>query len=321
MGSNKTPSVPGLSGEERALLQKQGTSLDQFNSILQGATGDATNTQNILQSLSGLYNPDGSINQQALASLQQRVQQQQTIDQGLSGQANQALGGIFDQGQLGTLSDQAGVQEAQNYLTALSGPGSVSEAQKQAEAEQFRKLTEAAGQRGIRITGNDLFTATSDSTSGNQLLSQLRKEAQLGRETYRNNELNRLQQANMQRLGFGLNRQGQTYDIAQGLRQDPAAQQLGYATNATTMGPASLLGSYQGLSQSYGAAAQPYQQQRYLQYQGQLQNAANRTARNQAIGSLLGGATGAAIGSTVPGGTGLGFGLGSGAGGAIGGLF
>lgn len=315
MAKNKTPDVPGLSGEERALLQKQGTSLDQFNNILQGATGDAKNTQNILQSLSGLYNPDGSINTAALQSLQQRVQQQQQIDQQLGNNANQALTGIFDQGQVGTLSDQAGIQEAQNYLTALQGPGTVSEAQKQAEAEQFRKLAESAGQRGIRITGNDLFTATSDSTAGNQLLSQLRKEAQLGRETYRNNELNRLQQANMQRLGFGLNRQAQTYDIGQGLRQDPAAAQLNYSTQAQTLGPASLLGSYQGLSQQYGAAAQPYQQQRYLQYQGQIQNAANRTARNQGAGALLGGAAGAAIGGP------LGFGIGSGAGGMIGGLF
>lgn len=314
MAKNKTPSVPGMSGEEQALLGAQRNSLDQFNSILQGATRSATRDQGINEALAGIYNPDGTINTSALAALQQRVNAQEGVNQQLGQNANQALLNIFDQGQLGTLSDQAGVAEAQNYLNALNTQAGPTEAQKQAEAERFKKLAESAGQRGIRITGNDLFSATSESTAGNQLLSQLRKEAQLSRETQRNNDLARLQQANMQRLGFGLQRQGQTASLASGLQYDPSATALGFSRNAQAVGPQSLLGAYQNISSSYGQAAQPYTQQRYLQYQGALQNAANDAAyRGQliglvgqiggaAIGGMAGGPMGAQAGSQVGGG-------------------
>lgn len=313
MPRNKTPDVPQLSAEERSLLNSQRQTIDQQNQILQGATRNATRDQGINEALAGIYNPDGSVNTTALAALQQRVNAQEGVNQQLGQNANQALLNIFDQGQLGALSDQAGVAEAQNYLNALNTQAGPTEAQKQAEAERFKKLAESAGQKGIRITGNDLFSATSESTAGNQLLSQLRKEAMLSRETQRNNDLARLQQANMQRLGFGLQRQGQTASLASGLQYDPSATALGFSRNAQAVGPQSLLGGFQNLSSSYGQAAQPYTQQRYLQYQGALQNAANDAAyRGQLIG-LVGQLGGAAIGGMAGGpvGASIGAGLGS----------
>jgi hypothetical protein len=229
------------------------------------------------------------------------------------------LSGIFAPNELGTTSAQAGLEEASQYLRALQGNVPLSEALSQQEQDRFRKLTEAAGQRGIKITGDDLFTATSDSTAGNQLLSQLRKEAMLNRETQRENALSRLQNANLNRLGFGLQQQGQMFNQAQGLRTTPGSASLGYLSAAGQEGPGSLLGAYQGLSSSYGQATQPYQQQRYLQYQGALQNAANRSAYNQGLGSLIGGIGGAALGAGAgPLGAGVGFGIGSGIGGSIG---
>lgn len=322
MAKNKAPDVPQLSGEERALLQKQGVTLDQFNSILSSENVNAQQNQALLKGISGLYNPDGTINQEALSSLRQRTLAQQTQQEALGQQGLNYLQGVFGSSELDNVSGQAGLEEANQYLRALQGTEPLSAALSQQEADRFKKLTESAGQRGIRITGNDLFTATSDSTAGNQLLSQLRKEAQFNRETQRENALNRLQSANMARLGFGLQNRGQLADIATGTQYAPGQTSLGYMQSASQMGPASLLGSYQGLASSYGQATQPYQQQRYLQYQGGLQNAANRQSRAQGIGALLGGAAGAAYGATNPAiGPGLGFGIGSGAGGAIGGLF
>ena len=129
----------------------------------------------------------------------------------------------------------------------------------------------------------------------------------------------------MQRLGFGLQREGQLANIAQGTQYQPGSAQLGYMQSAQQMGPGSLLGQYGQLSQLQGQAGEPYRQQRYLEFQGGLQNAANRGARRSGIGGLIGGGIGAGAGLFMSGGNpmagSLGFGLGSGAGSAIGGLF
>ena len=305
MAKNKTPDVPQLSGEERALLEKQGVTLDQFNSILSSENVNAQQNQALLKGISGLYNPDGTINQEALSSLRQRTLAQQTQQEALGQQGLNYLQGVFGSSELDNVSGQAGLEEANQYLRALQGTEPLSAALSQQEADRFKKLTESAGQRGIRITGNDLFTATSDSTAGNQLLSQLRKEAQFNRETQRENALNRLQSANMARLGFGLQNRGQLADIASGTQYAPGQASLGYLGSAQQMGPGSLLGSYQGLASSYGQAAQPYQQQRYLQYQGQLQNSSNR---NGLTNSLIGAGAQLGTGALFALNPGLGFG-------------
>lgn len=325
MAKNKTPEVPQLSGEERALLQKQGVTLDQLNSILSSENINATQNQALLRNLSGLYNPDGSINQAAVDSLRQRTLAEQTQREALGQQGLGYLSSVFSPNQLDTVSGQAGIEEANQYLRALQGTEPLSAALSQQEAERFKKLKESAGQRGIRISGDDPFTATSDSTAGNQLLSQLRKESQLNREVQRENALSRLQAANLNRLGFGLQRQGQMADIASGTQYAPGQGSLGFMGSAQQAGPGSLLGAYSGLSQAYGQAVQPYQQQRYLQYQRDIQNQANRSARSQGIGQLIGGGLGLGTGLFFSGGNpqagALGFGAGSGVGGAVGGLF
>jgi hypothetical protein len=57
MGSSGStpPQYPGLSAQERDLLEKQGMSLDQFNSILSQENISAQENQNLLRQLSGLY--------------------------------------------------------------------------------------------------------------------------------------------------------------------------------------------------------------------------------------------------------------------------
>ena len=313
MGRNSQPQVPGLSAEERNLLQQQGVTLQQLNSILSGENVNAQQNQQLLRGISGLYNPDGSINQQQLEGLRSRTLAQQQLQEQLGTTGLNYLQGLFGSNELQNTSNQAGMEEVQQYLRALQGGEQpLSAGIKQQESERFAKLREQAAARGVRITGEDLFTATSDSTAGNQLLSQLRKESQFNRETQRENALQRLQGANMQRLGFGLQREGQLANIAQGTQYQPGSAQLGYMQSAQQMGPGSLLGQYGQLSQLQGQAAEPYRQQRYLQYQGQLQNSANNSAFSGGLGSLVGGGIGAAFGGP------LGFGIGSGIGGAIG---
>lgn len=323
MGRNSQPQVPGLSAEERNLLQQQGVTLQQLNSILSNENINAQQNQQLLRGISGLYNPDGSINQEQLTGLRERTLAQQQLQEQLGTTGLNYLQSLFTPGQFENQSGEAGMEEVNQYLRALRGEsGPLSEGLRQQEQDQFNRLRESAASRGIRITGDDLFTATSDSTAGNQLLSQLRQNSQFNRETQRENALQRLQGANMQRLGFGLARQGQLAGIAQGTQYAPGSAQLGYMQSAQQMGPGSLLGAYGNLSQLQGQAAEPYRQQRYLQYQGALQGSANRGAFNQGLGGLGGGLAGAAYGSTFgPGGTLLGFGLGSGLGRSIGGLF
>lgn len=323
MGRNSQPQVPGLSAEERNLLQQQGVTLQQLNSILSNENINAQQNQQLLRGISGLYNPDGSINQEQLAGLRERTLAQQQLQEQLGTTGLNYLQSLFGSNEFQNQSNQAGMEEVNQYLRALRGEsGPLSEGLRQQEQDQFNRLRESAASRGIRITGDDPFTATSDSTAGNQLLSQLRQNAQYNRETQRENALQRLQGANMQRLGFGLAREGQLAGIAQGSQYAPGSAQLGYMQSAQQMGPGSLLGAYGNLSQLQGQAAEPYRQQRYLQYQGQLQNSANRGAFNRGLGSLGGGLGGAAIGSHFgPYGALMGFGIGSGVGGSLGGLF
>lgn len=56
MGSSGAPpSYPGLSDDEKRILQKQGITLDQFNNILSNENVNATENQQLLKQLSGLY--------------------------------------------------------------------------------------------------------------------------------------------------------------------------------------------------------------------------------------------------------------------------
>lgn len=59
MGSaGSPPQYPGLSPQEQDLLQKQGITLDQFNSILNNENINAQQNQDLLYQLSGLYNQE-----------------------------------------------------------------------------------------------------------------------------------------------------------------------------------------------------------------------------------------------------------------------
>lgn len=268
----QTP-VPGMTPQELQTLQKMGVNLDQLNSILSGEQGNLAQNQDLLKQFSGLYGADGKLDQAAVDALKQRITGTQTQLNQLNDTAYQQLIGSFNPSQLETTSDQIGLQEAQRLQDAIAGNLDPSNAIINQEKKEFEKLKEAAGQRGIKLEGNDLYSATSQSTAGNQLLNDLRSNFAARRDTERQNIINQATSANMNRLGFGLDRQGQLYNQAQGVRTDPSQAALGFMRESQSYSPANLMTDYANLNNQYLAYANPYANQRMTEYGATLDNA------------------------------------------------
>ena len=268
----QTP-VPGMTPQELQTLQKMGVNLDQLNAILSGEQGNLAQNQDLLKQFSGLYGADGKLDQAAVDALKQRITGTQTQLNQLNDAAYNQLIGSFNPSQLETTSDQIGLQEAQRLQDAIAGNLAPSNAIVNQEKKEFEKLKEAAGQRGIKLEGNDLYSATSQSTAGNQLLNDLRSNFAARRDTERQNIINQATSANMNRLGFGLDRQNQLYNQAQGVRTDPSQSTLGFMRESQSYSPANLTDYYANLNNQYLAYANPYANQRMTEYQGALNNA------------------------------------------------
>ena len=321
--------VPGMSQQELDVLNKMGINLDQLNSILSQDQANLGQSQNILKQFSGLYDASGNLDQNAVNALRQRILGTQAQTGQLSDMGYQQLVNSFNQSPIESASDQVGLAEVNRLNAALSGELTPNNAILNQEKTEYNKLKEAAGQRGIKIEGDDLYTATSQSTAGNQLLNDLRTNFSARRDTERQNIINQSTGANLNRLGFGMNQQGQRFNQAQSLITDPSAQTMGFLQNAQAYSPAQTLNNYAQLGNQYAQYANPYTQQRLIEYDAtlnnnmynnQLRNAQitgqynqnlagwqqqqqNRNAMWGAIGTvggaMIGGPAGAAIGSQV----------------------
>jgi hypothetical protein len=241
-GGGSAPSAPQMSKEEKNLLQKQAAILDQLNAIYGSSITGAKENEDILKRISGLYttNADGT-----LSLNEESVKKQQELAQ----------------------------IQLDRYERALRGDAPVSEGTRQRKADEFKLLKENAARRGINISGEDLDSATSDSTAGAALLGQFKRSYGLLEDSERRGE-----------LAGGVNSSLSLMGAAQGA------------------GPAALLGVGGGLATSYGQAAAPYQNQRMLEYQAALgQYGYNQQGKAGVIGSGLAGAgIGASVGG-VPG--------------------
>lgn len=282
---SESPDVPGLTGEERALLQKQGITLDKMNEILDAESKNIGANRDLLQQFSGLYTVDGKLDQGAVNNLKNKIFESQALQEGVSANALTYLKGVFNQNPYQKQSDQIAQTELSRYQKALEGNVPLTAAQQQQEKQSFERLKESAGQRGILLEGNDIYSATSQSTAGNQLLSSLRQDTNIQRQNLSEAELGRGYTANMGRLGLGLSQQGQLSTIAQQNLTSPGSSQLGFLQNSFASTPASLLPSYQGLASGFQSATDPYQQQRYLGFQNNL---AQYGQKQQLYSDLLG---------------------------------
>ena len=276
--------MPEMTQQEKQSLERMGINIDQLNKILSGEYGSLQQNQNILRSLSGIYDQNGNVNQGAVNSLRQLVQSTQQQENQLNQNALNQLQGTLNPTQLETASDAVGMAEIQRLNDALSGNLSPSNAIMNQEKSEFARLKEAAGQRGIKIEGNDLYGATSQSTAGNQLLNDLRSNFSARRDTERQNIINQSTSSNLNRLGFGLNRQNQVYNQAQGLRSDPSSQALGFMRESQTYSPATLSPYYSNLNENLMNYASPYANQRMTEYKGDVNTAQyNNQLRNAQI--------------------------------------
>jgi hypothetical protein len=280
MGSSpKVPAPPGLSPEEKDILGKQGVTLDQVNAILKGETDVMGQNRDALRGLSGLYDENGNLNPAALDDLRTRMMNEQKMG--------------------GDISSMQG----QQVLQALRGERPVGAAQLESERQEYQNLVANAASRGIRILGNDIMTATSDSTAGNQLIANLRRNADISRQNERQNAINSGFTNLLSSMGLG------------------TSSQLNMLGNSMSMSPANLIGAGANVAQGYGQMLQPYQNQRQLAYQAQVQNAMNKqnpyaaALGGAASGAMMGGVLAAPTGGmSIPVGAAIGGGLGLGSG-------
>lgn len=165
------------------------------------------------------------------------LQQQQAYLQ----QAGGLVGG-FGQNPYNQLSS-GGIanQELQNYQNALTGNIAPNQMIEQQKAKDWQQTVEQAGQQGIRLSGSAPENAVAQSTAGNQIIQDFNKRYGSLEQQYNLGQQQFGQQANMARLGMGLNQYGAQlggYGSLLGMNQqvmNPYMQQslgqFGVATN------------------------------------------------------------------------------------------
>lgn len=231
---------------------------------------------------------------QELAYLQQ---QQQLMDQYRAALAQ-------DPSAFERQGEELGLAENRNYLEALNqAAGQLTMAQKQQQKKDFDKLVAAAGARGIRILGDDPMSATSDSTAGNQILSDFNQRYQIAADQNRMAQIQFGGGQNLARMGFNQNARSSNFaNILNGqtaysnMMQPYQQQRLG----AYGIQNANVDIRNQGLLNNYQSA---YSQQ-MLNYQANAQNQANRMGFINSLiglggtigGALIAGPAGAAVG-------------------------
>lgn len=278
-GAPTLPQYPGMSPQEIQLLQQQQQASQQMQGVVGGVQGQLGGNQNILQQISGLFNKDGTINQNAVAQLQQ-VAGQSTQTAGAQGQA--ALAGLG-----GTQQALQATQQA--YSQALQGNVPANQQLQYTQQQNFQAMKEQAAQQGIDIQGDNWQNAVSNSTAGQKLIQNYQQNSNIQNQQYQLGYLGQLGTNMGQIAGVGQTQANTGTGLGQYSQQTP----LGYLGQSITGGQgalAPLLTSYQqGLSNQY----QPYYMQQlgpYAQQMAQAQ-ATYQAQQNQYQGqqNLLGG--------------------------------
>lgn len=255
MGSApKAPPPPTPSSEELRLMRKQGKSIDAYINSLKEQREENKALGLLTQVSSGLYDPvydssgnliDATINQGAVDNLRADFAKNREI----------------------------GLLQSDRLEKALKGELPISAGTMERKAKEFSLLKESAARRGINIQGDSVDNATSDSTSGNEILGQFKRTYGLLEDAERRGEI-----ANVSGVSLG----GQT---------------LGIASGASAYGPMATGAGYGQASGLLGSAMQPFQFNRQLQYQADQQNAINRAQLRSDYAGLLGTAAGTGIGT------------------------
>lgn len=251
MGSApKAPPPPAPSSTELALMDKQKDALEYNLKLLREQKKENKELGLITQVSSGLYDPvydtkgkliDATLNQGAVDNLRSDI----------------------------TKNREIGLLQADRLEKALRGELPISEGTTQRKATEFNLLKESAARRGIEIQGDSVDAATSDSTSGNELVGQFKRTYGLLEDAERRGEI-----AGVSGINLG-------------------APTLSLAASGNSYGPGSIAQGYAQGAGLISSALQPYQFNRQLQSQVDQQNAVNRAQQRSDYAGLIGN-TGAA---------------------------
>lgn len=182
------------------------------------------------------------------------------------------------QEQYGQMADEISALQSQRYLKALKGELPVSEATLQRKDKEFSLLRENLARRGGgEIVGDSPEGSYGTSSAAAQNLGEFQRTYKLIQDAEARGEL-----------------------ASGGMGAAPGTTSLNSYNSSFGYSPANLIPSYGSLASGYGAAAQPYTQQRQLQYQASLQQAALRSQGGAAGMGLLGMGGSAAIMSGYP---------------------
>jgi len=253
------PQYPNLTPEQQGILGQWQGATNQMGGVVGGVSGQLGQNQNVLQMISGLFNPDGSINQNAVTQLQQMTQGQTSAAGAAGTAALQGLGG--------TTTSLGATNTA--YQNALQGKVPQNQQLAYQQNQAFLQMQEQAAQQGIKITGTDFSNAVSDSSAGQKLIQNFQQNANIQNQNYALGYTQQLA-GNMGQLAGAGNTQATTgMGLANYAQQTP----LGYLGQSISQGQGALmpyLQSYQtGLSNLY----QPYYMQQIGPYQQQMAQA------------------------------------------------
>lgn len=253
------PAYPGMTPGETNITGQQTQALGTQQNMIQGVSGQLGNNQNILQMISGLFNQDGSINQNALASLQQ----QSGASTQAAGQAGQStLAGIG-----GTNAALGATQSA--YTNALQGGAPANQQIGFQQTQNFNAMKEQAAQQGITINGDNWANATSDSTSGQKLLQNMQQNNNIQNQNYNLGYVSQLS-GNMGQLANTGATQAST---GTGLSSYATQTPLNYLNNSITQGQSALSPLLSAYQQNLTSAYNPQYMQQIGPYQQQMAQA------------------------------------------------
>lgn len=273
------PQYPSMTPGETNITGQQTNALNTQQNMIQGVSGQLGNNQNILQMISGLFNQDGTINQNALTQLQQ--QSQASTQQ--AGQAGQAQ-----------LAGLGGTQQAQNatasaYTNALQNGAPANQQIQYQQQQNFLAMQEQAAQQGIQINGTNWNDATSNSSAGQKLLQNMQQNNNIQNQNYNLGYVGQLA-GNMGQLATTAGTQSTT---GQSLGNYSTQTPLNYLQSSITNGQSALsplLSSYQqnltsAYEPQYMQQVGPYQQQ-MAQQQANYQGAMGQynASQNQLMG-------------------------------------
>ena len=271
------PSYPGMSTGQQQIVGQQAGVNQQFGNIVGGASQQLGQNQNILQQISGLFNSDGSLNQNAIAQLQQQSGQS-TQSAGQAGQA--ALGGLS-----GTQGSLAATNTA--YQNALQGNVPQNQQLAFQQNQSFQQMQEQAAQQGIPISGTNFSNAVSNSTAGQKLIQNFQQNANIQNQQYALGYTNTLA-GNMGQLSSAQSQQAGTgTSLGNYAIQTP----LNYLGQSISQGQSALSPLLQAYGSALTSSYNPLYTQQNNQYmaqvgqvQGQYQGDMNQyNAQNQQL--------------------------------------